>query len=289
MMHQVDSPFIFKLFQPKGRLSAYVQGVWTASVSSEGLGSIKRWLQGDACSGILFNLGEAIYLDETQYSDRVILLPISKHAHSVTLPPGTQLAGIRFHPGINFGLFGKLNDKPVTVEDCALLSEVQAIAIHLMKTPGHYARIVALYKWLNKVIDFSDVVPVSFLQALNTMQKTQTLGLLCGDIPLSQRQLERQFQKRMGMTLKQCQRILRVKKTLNYLKINPNSDLVALALDEGFSDQSHMTREFKQIAKITPWQYNKLVARRQAELLPGKPSTHLKRRKEKINSVMYEK
>ena len=259
----MDSSFILRLFQPKGRLSSYVQGVWSASVAPKDPGNIKRWLQGDACSGILFNLGKAIYLNETKYSDSVILLPISKQAHSITLPPGTQLTGIRFHPGISFGLFGKCHNKPVTVDDYSLQPEVQAIANRLINIHGHHARILALYKWLTKVIDFPDMVPVPFIQTMNALQKTQTLGLISDHIPLSQRQLERQFQKRMGMTIKQYQRILRVKKALNSLKINPASDLAALAFDEGFSDQSHMTREFKQIAKITPWQYNKLVTRRQ--------------------------
>jgi len=262
-MHQVDSSFSFRLFHPKGRMSAYVQGVWSASVAQEGPRSIKRWLQGDACSGLLFNLGAPIYLDKTQYFDRVILLPISKQAHSITLPPGSQLTGIRFHPGISFGIFGKCHDKPVALEGWTQQSEVQTIVSRLINTPGHYARIIALYKWLNKAIDFSNVIPESFLQALNVLQKSQTLGLYSDDISLSQRQLERKFQKWLGITIKQYQRILRVKKTLNSLKIAPDSDLAELALDEGFSDQSHMTREFKQIAKITPWQYSKSVARRE--------------------------
>ena len=51
IIHQVDSSFNFKLFQPKGRMSACVQAVWSTSISNEASGSIKRWLQGDACGG----------------------------------------------------------------------------------------------------------------------------------------------------------------------------------------------------------------------------------------------
>ena len=75
----------------------------------------KKWLQSDACSSILFNLNNNIYLSETQLSSSVILLPVSKQAHTITLPPGTQLAGLRFHPAISFGIFGKHYDKPTEI------------------------------------------------------------------------------------------------------------------------------------------------------------------------------
>jgi AraC-like DNA-binding protein len=52
---------------------------------------------------------------------------------------------------------------------------------------------------------------------------------------------------------------LRVKSTLNFIKFNPEVGLADIALSKGFSDQAHMTREFKQIAKITPKQYSQKV------------------------------
>ena len=263
-MNQKESSLTLKLFHPKGRLSPYVQGVWSASVAQGEPNSIKRWLQADACSGILFNFGGPIYLDNTQYSDNVILLPISKQAISITLPSGSQVAGVQFHPGVSFELFGKYYHAPVSLYDCPLQSAIQLIANRLINIPSHQSRIVTLYKWLNNVINFSDVNSKAFLQSMSTIQNNPTLALLSNDMPLSQCQLLRLFQKRMGMTIKEYQRVLRVKKTLNSLKMNPDIELVALALDKGFSDQSHMTRELKRIAKITPWQYGKLIAGRQA-------------------------
>ena len=92
------------------------------------------------------------------------------------------------------------------------------------------------------------------------MKNSKITGQINNDIPLSQRQLKRQFQKWLGMTPKNFQRIIRVKKVLNDLKLNPDTGLVSLAYNNGFSDQAHMTRELKKIAKVTPGQYSKLVA-----------------------------
>ncbi len=61
------------------------------------------------------------------------------------------------------------------------------------------------------------------------------------------------------MSPKRFQRILRVNNTISLLKSNPNTDLLELALDNGFIDQAHMTREFKQIAIITLKRFSKKI------------------------------
>lgn len=253
----------FRLFLPKGRISTYVQGVWSASVAKNESNSVNRWLQGDACSGILFNLGRSMYLDDVHYSDNVIFLPVSKHAHTLVLPPGAQLAGVRFHPGISVDVFGKHYETPVAVESCERLPDMRSMALDLVSLPGHVPRIVTLYRWLNTRVDFSGVVPATVRQVLNTIQKDEVSMLYDEAIPLSQRQLERQFQRRMDMTMKQYQRLVRVQKTLNLLRNYPDCRLVDVAAVQGFSDQAHMTREVKQIARITPRKYSRLAKVRQ--------------------------
>jgi len=246
-------------------LSAYVQGVWSASVSPQVSVGIKRWLQGDAGSGILFNLGKPIVIGENSYPVGPILLPVNKQAYSISLPAGAQLAGIRFHPAVGFGVLGAHYDQPTTVasiKKSILTLKLQSITRQLDQTTGHRARIVVLYRLLNKAFDFSNVMPASLMQALNVMQRIQKLDRLTRHIVMSQRQLERQFRKRMGLTPKEFLRILRVKKTITFLKHNPDAGLVELANNNGFADQAHMTREFKQFAKITPKQYCRIASGR---------------------------
>ena len=261
-MRQENPPFSLRLFQPKGVLSSYVQALWSASVTEKRGDNIRRWLQGDACSGILFNFGGTIYLDEIECSSKIILLPVSKEAHSITLPPSSQLAGIRFHPGVGTAILGDAYDKPIPVNDSPRLNEFQVIVEQLMNTSEHYARMSIMYKWIKKIIHFPDVIPASLLRSLNVIPQAHKIGAIANDVALSQRQLERQYQKWVGMPPKQYQRIIRVKNTINALKNNPNTDLVELAIENGFTDQAHMTREFKQIAKITPKRFSNLIINR---------------------------
>jgi len=249
------------MYQPTGLLSKHVQAVWSASVSSQNTRSIDRWLHSDACSGIVFNLSGNIVFNETELPTGVILLPVSKQTQLITLPPGSHVVGVRFNPAISFDVFGTLYQQATVLDDEDDFSgALNSLCDQLSKGYGHYGRINTLYRWLKKLIDPSRALPCTLTKALSVLEKTTTVAALSENISLSQRQIERQFQQRMNMTPKYYQRILRVKETLNSLKNSPNTQLADLALNKGFADQAHMTREFKQIAKITPRQYSKLIS-----------------------------
>ncbi|MDO6765335.1 helix-turn-helix domain-containing protein [Agarivorans sp. 1_MG-2023] len=258
-MNEVDQRFRFSLFRPKGRLADTIQALWSASLDGQSAGSMTRWLQADGCSGVLFNLGPPLRLDGKQYEAGMIILPVSKVARSITLPAKAQLAGFRFLPGVSTGFFGTLPRNTNDSIDPQRNHQLQLLCQQLQELRGQQSRIIVMYKWLQHSLSAVDSPPQSFTQAINFMQYAKDIGLLSNKVALSQRQLERHFQHLMGMTPKQWQRTLRVKMTLKALKNQPTVDLAELALSQGFSDQAHMTRECKSIAKITPKQYLILV------------------------------
>lgn len=250
----------FQLWQPSGELASYVQGIWSVSVADE-CAEVQRWLQADACSGVVFNLGCAIDLDGRCYSEPILLLPTSQVAHSLTLPPGAQLAGIRFQPGVCTAVFGAQTAQPVASENLSHNLQTLASSLRHAGDPGtcpHRARINAMRAWLDKGINFTQLVPAALLEASQTLQHHQTSGITTAEHSQSPRQMERLFQRWLGISPKRFQRVLRVQKSVDDLKQNPALPLVDLALQQGFADQAHMTREFKQIARITPRRYRKL-------------------------------
>lgn len=256
----MKSSLEFKLIQPKGLLSPYIQGIWSASVHSSE--AIDHWLHGDTCSGIIFNLGSTIKLGGVSFPTGVIALPVSKCAQKIYLPPGSKLVGLRFHPAIGVGVLGKRYDEPkIVTGDSKMTLALEAISESLTSIHGHFACITTLYRWLIDTLDWSypTPIPTQLDQALKAIGKSQTPTQLCYAITISQRQIERQFQRWLGLTPKHYQRILRVKSVINVLREIPDSDLADLALSHGFSDQSHMTRECKKIAKITPKVFTKRV------------------------------
>jgi len=238
-----------------------VQGIWSASVAGESTKVVQRLLQADACSGVVFNLGQAIELGGTSYSDPIILLPTCQVAHSITLPPGAQLAGIRFQPGVCAAVFGSKTAQPVATEH--LSHDLQTLASTLRhigpsESCLHTARIDALRTWIDDAIDFTQRVPRALIETSQNLQQLKPSGISTPEHSVSPRQMERLFKRWLGISPKRYQRVLRVQNTVDNLKKNPHLPLVELALQQGFSDQAHMTREFKQIAKITPKRYRQL-------------------------------
>ena len=72
---------------------------------------------------------------------------------------------------------------------------------------------------------------------------------------LSSKQFSRIFIEYIGTTPKDFMRIIRMQRALYTLQQNPTIPLIQLAYACGFSDQSHMIKEFKLFSGYTPTEY----------------------------------
>lgn len=183
------------------------------------------------------------------------MLPVKKKAENIVLSPGAQLAGIHFHPAVGYGVLGQHYDKPTLLfpEEDQLYNLYQ-IYFELRMKKDNENQIKALFLWANNNLNFTNVIPYSLEKALECIEQDEAPGQLSESIELSQRQIERIFKLWLGMTPKYYQRILRVKKSICFLQLHKNINLADAAQQFGFSDQAHMTREFRAIARITPRQ-----------------------------------
>jgi AraC-like DNA-binding protein len=68
----------------------------------------------------------------------------------------------------------------------------------------------------------------------------------------SRRQLERGFQKDLGIAPKPLAKLIRFEEACNQIWLEPNRNLTTLAFDLGYADQAHFTREFKALAGVSP-------------------------------------
>lgn len=233
----------FEIFKPQGILADYVQAIWSVSVESDTAQTVRKQLLSDAGTGLVFILQNAVQMDEDWQDAGVLLLPVSTVAHQISLPPGTVMAGVRFHPAVGYQLFGQRLEQVLRIEDNhPLAASTQPTFVSLKAANSASSRITALYRWIQDLI--SDYKP-------------QKVGHIIDEQygAISQRQRERNFQKWLGITPKRYQRIRRVKQTFEQLRTQPNMALSELALEHGFADQAHMTRECKQIARMTPKQF----------------------------------
>jgi AraC-like DNA-binding protein len=82
-----------------------------------------------------------------------------------------------------------------------------------------------------------------------------------GTIPVSQvaaaahatvRTLERKFKQSSGHTVKDVSALMRFEQVRNHLWTYPDANLAGLAQELGYTDQSHLSREFKRYSGTTP-------------------------------------
>ena len=73
------------------------------------------------------------------------------------------------------------------------------------------------------------------------------------------RTLQRQFRQDTGMSPKAFCRIIRCQSALHCLLDQREQTFTDLALDLGFSDQSHFLREFKKLVSTTPLNYQRRI------------------------------
>ncbi|UPQ90004.1 helix-turn-helix domain-containing protein [Vibrio sinaloensis] len=230
-----------------------MQGIWSACVDSLQQEPICKSLYSDAGSGIVFHLDGEVTIAGNHLPQGVILLPVEKSSQLISLSAGTQIAGIRFHPAIGYGVLGRLYDEPTVLSvESDTLYRFYDLYSELKSADNNNQRVTILSQWIGENFDFSNVIPKSLQLALDCIRQEIAPGELETQVALSQRQIERQFKQWIEMTPKQYQRILRVREALDYLRTHHNVELVEVAQRFGFSDQAHMTREFKAIAAITP-------------------------------------
>ncbi|WP_110886841.1 helix-turn-helix domain-containing protein [Deinococcus yavapaiensis] len=81
---------------------------------------------------------------------------------------------------------------------------------------------------------------------------------LASESELSPRTLERLFVQEVGVGAKTLARLIRFETAHNALAQGPQTPLVTLAHDLGFSDQAHLTREFRALGGLTPATFARL-------------------------------
>jgi AraC-like DNA-binding protein len=86
---------------------------------------------------------------------------------------------------------------------------------------------------------------------------TITLKELQLAVKLSERSFERKFNQYVGISPKLFSRVCRFQSSLLQLKSNKFSKLSDIAYDNGYSDQSHFIRVFKEFAGYAPYEFRK--------------------------------
>lgn len=140
---------------------------------------------------------------------------------------------------------------------------------------GFAARVQAAERWCLSRRARARAPAVALVEAVRTATSDASVvsvADLARRAGWGRRRLERAFVEHVGLPPKALLRIARLQRLLARLAAPGNAPpLAALALDAGFADQAHMTREFAALAGTTPARYRAEAHRLQDVILerPG--------------------
>ena len=88
--------------------------------------------------------------------------------------------------------------------------------------------------------------------AMNAANGTLPVSQVAAAAHATVRTLERKFKQSSGYSVKDVSGLMRFEQVRNQLWLCPDSNLAGLARELGYTDQSHLSREFKRYSGTTP-------------------------------------
>lgn len=102
--------------------------------------------------------------------------------------------------------------------------------------------------------------------AMRTANGTLPVSEVAAAAHATVRTLERNFKSSSGHTVKDVSALMRFEQVRNRLWQQPESGLAGLAQELGYTDQSHLSREFKRYSGTTPAAFARKARKRQQAL-----------------------
>ena len=241
---------------PERISSEVVQAVWFASALSDLPAPKSRWLRGKAYTAVVFTIKGQFELAGEPQPAAPIVIPAYTEATEITLHPGTELIGICFPPGISTAIFGKRITVSTELHSLDSYLPWQSLRQSLSASDHYWRQALILYRWIDHWLQAPYALPDTLSETLTEIEHLEGQEKLDQIRPgISFRQIERQFKHYIGVSPKYYQRILRVNRVLQQLRLSPESNLTEIAYQQGYSDQAHMSREFKAFNHMTPREY----------------------------------
>lgn len=232
-----------ELTSPPG-LASYVECLWVHRVG-DGDGIYEQPVFPDGC------------IDIVAIGDEVMVAGPATRSTTLRVVPGTLTVGVRFRTGAAPALVGasaaELRDQDLALNDVWGRAGVR-LAAQLVETPGWQARLGVMVNGVALRLDQARALdPVGIGVAAVLAERSSPVKELANDFGLSDRQLRRRVEEAVGYSPRMLARILRFQRFLQAARTSSaGRNLAGLAVDAGYSDQAHLTRESRELGGRPP-------------------------------------
>ncbi|MBC7921441.1 MAG: helix-turn-helix transcriptional regulator [Ferruginibacter sp.] len=275
----------YERIHPPAHLKDYIRHFWI--LESDCVDPLPKTFGpvADGCPGLIFQQSEkgTFYDQKNKKLPNIFLYgQTTKHTEINSVGKFSTI-GIYFYPDALKSIFGfdaeKLTNSCI---DLGLLSDRQGFSLseQLLNVAGrhpagrhsasrnggrHPAPVVHQIELLSSYLFFqikknnvqTDETTQYILSQIIQSKGGISLKELRKNAQLSERSFERKFKQWVGISPKLFSRVCRFQASLNQLRNNNYDKLSDVAFENGYADQSHFIRSFKEFAGFSPYQYQK--------------------------------
>jgi AraC-like DNA-binding protein len=250
---------------PSQPLRKYVKCFWTLEQLDESFPNASETVLPDGSLEIVFNLADKFrrFHSNGKIEIQPSAIVVGQMRRAIRIEPlgKINLLGIRFQTigAYHFFKFSldELTDK---IEQFDLVCEINEMFLEeqINEKPNNQSRIELIEDFLQTKL--AKVKPTNQSTELVIKIIVENCGLIsvgkiakeCG---ISERQLERHFLQKVGVSPKFFSRMMRLNNLICALQTQPNQHLANLALSFGYYDQSHFSHEFKEFTGKSPSEF----------------------------------
>ena len=258
---------IFDFYKPKPPLSDFVDNFWLYEGNQTEHKTERILPTGTLELAINLLQNELRFYDSehpNNYSrlSGAVVSGASGHGFTPDAEEKVFIVGVHFKPGGAFPFLGlpagDLADTHVDLETLWGPSSARRLRESLCEAQTSAERFQLLQETLLSRLYYDVEKHYAVSAALEMFAKNQpgpTVREAAKDLGLSQRRFIQVFKAEVGLTPKLFSRIQRFQQTRSFIQQNPSPNWVALALDFGYFDQSHLIREFLEFSGLSPTDY----------------------------------
>ena len=185
--------------------------------------------------------------------------PMTKYSELVTYTESIHMFGVRFLPcGLscftNLPLHEFVNSRVSTNEMKAVFDDTFIEKLGEQKHVTDRIRVVEEYllAYLARHYQPADSHVAMAVNMINHSKGKRSVRSLMDDVCLCQRHFERKFKHYTGFTPKEYSRIVKFKNAVELLRTTTSANLLTTAVDAGYYDLAHFSKEIKSMSGNTP-------------------------------------
>jgi AraC-like DNA-binding protein len=252
-----NSSMQYQEFPAPPFLQEYASLFWFDACTDPNFPAMEYNLIADGEPGIIFHeIPGSVTINGFSELPQLMIYGQKTRWSSTIAKPSYKNIGIVLKPYALKALFGidayELTDAAIPLSE---LTNCNKLLFQLMSNKGPGYKINAIVSFLGQLKPKVSTSLVRLKESLSLYGQDLSLYDIQRELKISERTLERTFQKELGVSPVLYNRIHRFNSVLNLIHQKEFDSLTALGYEAGYSDQSHFIRDFKAFAGVTPREY----------------------------------